>query len=240
MDLTLQYSDGGVEESLNLAIDALSDLTPIFNRFMAWLRPEIDKVFQQQGPGWPERKESSEAEHKRTLPAKIAEIRARALNPLQRSVLRSYRRAEKRLGKTSSTSDLYAKRQKTLAKQKRQADEIKRINAGGAVGVEKEFSKLGQRVQKYRDTAEGKVAALERGELLGRIANSIRALVNGNVLTIESMIDWAGVHNDGGVAGKGARIPERKFLEWTPERLAKFVEIAQQYVIEKLEKKKAQ
>jgi phage gpG-like protein len=54
------------------------------------------------------------------------------------------------------------------------------------------------------------------------------------------MIDWAGVHNDGGVAGKGARIPERKFLEWTPERLAKFVEIAQQYVIEKLEKKKAQ
>jgi phage gpG-like protein len=56
------------------------------------------------------------------------------------------------------------------------------------------------------------------------------------LLVIESAIDWAGVHNDGGTAGKGARIPKRTFLEWTPERIEKFIEIAQQYVIEKLTK----
>lgn len=238
--LTLQYNDGGLDEALELTIDALSDLTPIFVEFMKWLRPEIEKVFGQQGPGWPEREQTSEQQYKKTLPARIEAIRSRALNPLQRSVMRSYQRAEKRLGKTAPTnSRLLERRRRTLAKQARQLEEIKRVNAGGASSNAREFAKLGQRVEKYRGRTEERVQAMEQGELLGRVATSIKSVIASNVLTIESTIKWAGVHNDGGVAGKGARMPERKFLEWTPERISKFVEIAQNYVVAKLEKKKA-
>lgn len=154
-------------------------------------------------------------------------------------MLRTYGRAEKRLGRTAATSPLLARRQKTVAKQREQAEEIGNIVLGRAAGEGKQFKKLHERVEKYRAKAEERVSALERGDLLGRIASSIRAEISKGALVIESAIDWAGIHNDGGTAGHGARIPKRTFLEWTPERIDKFIEIAQQYVIEKLTKDEA-
>lgn len=203
---------------------------------MKWLRPEINKVFEQQGPGWAPLEEDTAKQRAASIPAKSEIIRAKALNPLARSVLRTYGRAEKRLGKTAVTSPLLARRQKTVAKQREQAEEIGNIVLGRGASAGKQFTKLHGRVEKYKANAEERVAALERGDLLGRIASSIRAEISKGTLVIESAIEWAGVHNDGGTAGKGARIPKRTFLEWTPERIDKFVEIAQQYVIEKLTK----
>jgi phage gpG-like protein len=220
-----------------LTIEALRDLTPIFARFLKWLRPEIDKVFEQQGPGWPSLKEDSAKQRAATIPAKSAIIRAKALNPLARSVLRTYGRAEKRLGRTAATSPLLARRQKTVAKQREQAEEIGNILLGrGQTFGKAQFDKLHKRVDKYKAKAEDRIKKLENGELLGRIASSIRAEIEKGTLIIESGIEWAGIHNDGGTAGNGARIPKRTFLEWTPERIEKFIEIAQQYVIEKLTK----
>lgn len=219
-----------------MAIESLRDLDLIFKRFLKWLRPEINKVFEQQGPGWAPLKEDTAKQRAASIPAKSEIIRAKALNPLARSVLRTYGKAEKRLGKTAATSPLLARRQKTVAKQREQAEEAGNILLGRGASAGRQFKKLHERVEKYKAKAEEKIKKLESGDLLGRIASSIRAEISKGTLVIESGIEWAGIHNDGGTAGKGAHIPKRTFLEWTPERIDKFVEIAQQYLIEKLTK----
>ncbi len=111
--------------------------------------------------------------------------------------------------------------------------------AGGALASGKGTGPLNRRIEKYQGRAEERVAALERGDPLGRIASSIKAEIEKGSLTLESAIDWAGVHNDGGTGNHGAKIPKRTFLEWTPERIAMFIEIAQNYVLEKLNKGKS-
>lgn len=65
------------------------------------------------------------------------------------------------------------------------------------------------------------------GAILGGIGNSISAKVKGGLLTLESKIDWSGVHNDGGTAGHGARIPARPFLYWTDEDWVELEAMAQ-------------
>jgi phage gpG-like protein len=242
MEIRVTYDDKEVQKALRVTVDALTDLAPIFKRFLAWLRPEIQKVFDQQGPGWAPLDKASKERRTKSMPELADRIRQRALNPLERSVGRTHSRAVKRFIKTSPDAKLYERRKKTLAKQEAQHAEAQRIAQEqrdaiyGPLPTGKQFAKIGQRVEKYRASAEERIAALERGDLLGRIASSIRSRIDRGSLTIESMIQWAGVHNDGGTAGNGARIPERKFLEWTPERIEKFIEIAQQYVTEKFNK----
>lgn len=175
----------------------------------------------------------------KAIEASVAAVRQRALVPLEYSVKRTLGRATKRLGKTESTSKLFARRQRTVAKQERQLEEVRRIGLGITPTGAKEFRKLGERVEKYKASAEAKVSAIERGELLGRIATSIKGTIDASSLTMESTIKWAGAQNDGGKVGKGATLPARTFLEWTPDRINKFVEIAQEYMIEKLEKRAA-
>ena len=53
------------------------------------------------------------------------------------------------------------------------------------------------------------------------------ARVRNAQLVIESKIEWAGVHNEGGRAGHGAEIKERTFLEWTTDDFEELVAMAQ-------------
>ena len=57
------------------------------------------------------------------------------------------------------------------------------------------------------------VRAQARAEkVLGRVSQSFRSEIKRGGLVRESVIPWAGVHNEGGTAGHGAKIPARPFL----------------------------
>jgi len=59
-------------------------------------------------------------------------------------------------------------------------------------------------------------------KLLGRLPRALRTLVSANSLIVRSRVRWAYIHQAGGVAGRGARIPRRQFL-WISAQLGKRV-----------------
>lgn len=89
------------------------------------------------------------------------------------------------------------------------------------LGAEQQY-KLAKSVHKR--LARGIAAVDQRTQVLGRIAGSIKSKLEGLVLEIFSEIAWAGAHNDGGVVGHGATLPERRFLEITEDDVAFLVE----------------
>lgn len=184
------------------------------------MRGEIDKVFGAQGPGWVPRQDDSGIESKQ----ETAKIRAR--QALRTKLRADLRRATKRLRAGKGKQKAVDNRYEVLK-------EFERLSAGGSPDKSLLSDRKSKSLRGRIGRAEDKAAA-EQGQVLGRIASSIKARVQGNVLEIYSSIPWAGVHNEGGTAGHGARIPERRFLEWTPERVAKLAEIAEQYVAEKM------
>lgn len=241
--LTLKYDDGGVQRSLDLAIDSVSDLKPIFARFIKYLRPEIDKVFQAQGPGWAPLADSSMEVRKQKLEAVAEKIRSGSMRTLDRKlssesgrVLRKLEKRAKLMDHSERGQKLLGRAQKSVERQKAIRAEFERITAGQAGPIAKPAKKLGERIERRQVRAEEKIKKYESGEVLGAIASSIGYEIKGANLEVFSHIPWAGAHNEGATVGHGARVPERKFLEWTPDRIAKLAEIAAAYVVEKLKK----
>lgn len=58
-----------------------------------------------------------------------------------------------------------------------------------------------------------------RRRLLGRLSSAVVTSVSRGGLTLQSQIEWSGIHQYGGTAGRGARIPARPFLWWSQEIL---------------------
>lgn len=73
------------------------------------------------------------------------------------------------------------------------------------VQARKSIGGLGARIERQQSRVGEK--------LLGKLASSIVTKVDDGTLIVESKVPWAGVHNDGGAAGKGAQIPKREFLK---------------------------
>ena len=245
--LTLKYDDGGVQRSLNLAIDSVSALRPIFGIYIKWLRPEIDKVFAAQGPGWAPLADSS-MEHRRQILGAVSEkLRSGAMRTLDRKLSSEAVRVQRKLEKRKALMDKSERGQKLLGRAQKSDErqgliraEFERRQAGIAGPVDKATAKatkkLGERIERRQVRAEEKIKKYESGEVLGAVASSIGYEIKGANLEVFSHIPWAGAHNEGATVGHGARVPERKFLEWTPDRIAKLAEIAAAYVAEKLKK----
>lgn len=59
-----------------------------------------------------------------------------------------------------------------------------------------------------------------RKKLLGKIPGAIKVVSDDDAVIAFSRIAWASIHQDGGTAGRGAKIPKREFM-WISERLAR-------------------
>lgn len=82
--------------------------------------------------------------------------------------------------------------------------------------------------QKRRDRTT--VASHGPGRVLGKVLSAYRMFSDQSGVKAKSLIDWAGVLNDGGTVGNKARIPKREFaflgdpfVRSSAERLADFV-----------------
>jgi phage gpG-like protein len=63
--------------------------------------------------------------------------------------------------------------------------------------------------------------------ILGRLPSAIMVTAGDLFVRAASRVDWSGVHQDGGHAGKGASIPKRTFL-WLSDRV---VEITREVLL---------
>lgn len=234
--ITLVYSDGGTEKSLQILADSFSELRPVFGKYTRFMRSEIDKVFESQGEGsWEERSEGAQEKYDASKAARIEKIEAGKYNSLRASLRSEKRRAERRAAKTpQSNSKLTASRQRSVLRYEAKLAELEKYAATGekTAGNKKLYERAGRREAR----AEKKKAAVQSGQLLGQIANSIAVDFDAKRWEMYSQIPWAGAQNEGAVVGNGATLPARTFLEWTPRRLEKFVEMANQYVLERAEK----
>ena len=226
MPISIQVEVDGAVRELEILADSFAELRPVFAKFSAYMRQEIQSVFDSDGGGkWPERKVPKPLGEEAKA-AKIEKIRS------------SQRKAARLLAKTpQSDSKLTERRRKSVAKYEVQLSEVQRLSQGGSKD-QKGFRKLYERASRREDRAAKKIDRLERGALLGQVANSFSIDFDKTSWEMFSRIDWAGVHNEGGTAGHGARIPARVYLEWTPERIEKFVAMATEYLASRAEKGK--
>ncbi len=245
--ITIQFDDGGTQRSLDILADSFSELRPVFGPFTKWMRGEVDQVFASGGDGqWPERSQEGQQRADAQKSARVEKIERNQYNSLRGALRSERRRAERRYSKSQTVAgELFGGRAETqLTKKRRQAveryealqAELERYVAGGAKSDDKRYKKLYERVGRREERAAKKIEAVQGGQLLGQVANSLSVKFDKSNWEMFSRITWAGVHNEGGVAGHGARIPARTFLEWTPARLEKFVEMANDYLIRKAEK----
>lgn len=87
--------------------------------------------------------------------------------------------------------------------------------------------------KRARATAYGRGAKrkrLRRRRLLGRLPSALNMKVTRSSLTVQSKVPWSGVHQHGGRAGNGARIPQRHFLWFSDEILDLAAERLQDHV----------
>ena len=193
-------------------VQALSDLTPILRRFGAYLRAKTKTRFESEGPGWAPLAQSTAHRLIHSFTGKVTKSGAlRESAPLKR--LRQQLRRDVK-------TDRLDVRVLTAF------ERATRSTGGGALG---ESVRAHLRGQKYERQLTGIAKALDREHagkrskqkraitkhhrLLGKLASTIRAVVKKNELVVRSIVEWAGVHNEGGSAGHGADMPARTFLE---------------------------
>lgn len=73
-------------------------------------------------------------------------------------------------------------------------------------------------VARYAKKAKTKRGKARPRKLLGRLPRALRTIITGSSIRVVSRVKWAFVHQAGGRAGRGARIPRRQFL-WISDRL---------------------
>lgn len=235
--IKLQYQQGGVTKYLELMVDSIGELRPVFVRFSPYMRAEIDAVFSSGGQGaWPERAQGGDERQQSTAAARIEKIKATQYDSLAGAIRSSQRKVQRKIDRTPfSESKITQRQRKSVARYDEQLAELVRVAAGGPRNPTAHkvlYERIGRREQR----AEKKIAAIESGQLLGRVANSFGITITKDGWAMFSSIPWAGAQNEGATVGHGARLPARTFLEWTPERITKFVELVQEHMLAKKDK----
>ena len=210
MAKSFTYDDAQFQASLSAAQAYLNDPTPALKKSAGYMMNQIKAVFSEEGPGWEPREAS-------TMKAVAERIKARGQQTLRSKLKREVRRAESRL-------ELGTGKEKTLKRRKLILKEYNKLLKTGALKWsrlnEKQKESLHARLSRSLEKSEQKGA-----KILGRLATSIFPTVTPTSLTLTSRPEWSSIHNEGGTAGHGAKIPKRTFLEWTPERLQKISKI---------------
>jgi hypothetical protein len=240
----ITYDDGGVTRGLELAADSLDDLEPIFKEFLPWLAEDVAKVFHGEN-NWPALDDKTLQNRAANLDAQIQKIRRGAVEGISRKLAREQLRAHKRYARAEnrgggrlsikSAAGFLARSQRTQQRHERTREAFEALRAGREARAE-EAKRLAPRLIRAAVRAENKIIELQSGEPLTGMQRTLTGNVGQDFLEYFSRWDKSWIHNDGGRAGNNAEIPMRRFLEWTPARIAKLAEIAATRVANKIKK----
>lgn len=232
MEFTFRVNIEGLERKFTLLADSAKKIDPALRVFDRYLRLRVRSRFEASGPGWPQ-----------LAQATLDHRRAAAMVALERKLGRDVRRQQKVIARRFGALEQlglggYEKQRATSARafQRRlmTVAEFRRLQAGGAASPSL-FE--GKGADKQKASLEGRVGRAEEraGEkMLGKIASSFRSMIKAGQLTIESEIPWAGIHNEGGRAGR-SEIKARPFLFLEERDIDVLVEILRNHMLIALE-----
>lgn len=225
--ITFETNFGGVEQAIDEMAFAVADLTEPLKAAGAVVRARSQRRIEKQGPGWPglapatlERKPSVEMiELLNVIRGKSHRgIKRRGVLSLIDRTLKAAQRV--RTAKTEKQKAHWVARARVTGTKLR---EIARLwqgpLKGGGINALLRLAErdLLQRARKRHGLGRGPrySASMRSTQVLGGLVPSIRFKVSGRAdqVTIRSGASFSGVHNRGGTAGHGAKIPRREFLK---------------------------
>ena len=197
---------------LELIVRALTDLQPPLRAFGAYLRAKFKSRFAAEGPGWPPLAQSTGHRLIHTYTGRVTHAgrlrKTESLRQLKRKIARDVIRGR------LDASVFYALQAATRSSGGGGLGAAIRLHVAGheserqLVRLSREYDRaaLGRRRRQTR-------AITKHHRLLGKLASTIRAQLEGNAIRVGSFVSWAGIQNEGGVAGHNAQIPARTFAE---------------------------
>lgn len=223
--IRLQVQTNGIARYIDTVATALEDLEAPIAEFNAYKRKEVQARFDSGGPGWPATKSGTSA--KSNTPEAVKQL---ADHMLRKKLVNDLRRAKRKYARGGSSAAM-ERRYKVL-------QAFDRIAAGGEAilpfqgpGVSKEKNadaRLDKSLRGLQDR-HARAYAKAQSRPLGRIASSIKSKLTKSSVTIFSEVSWSAVHNDGGTAGHGAKIPKRQFLEVTDEDVSVLTRLIEEH-----------
>lgn len=238
--LTAEFQVEGIVRRMEVFGDACTDLREPLARCGGYLRGRAKHRIDEQGPGWPapapdttRRKMTTgklqllEALFPRRRPGKVPVLRAVEKLAVARgraATAKTTRARETALARAQHEGETLAFYQRAFGAPAGLRDvgalirftqrELRRQHIHGAALQAARALPKGS-IERRRVASIGK-ARYQRSErstrLLGGLYDSIHLRVEMKVVVVFSGPAWSGVHNRGGTAGHGARIPERRFL----------------------------
>lgn len=217
---------GGVTRSLQLLAENLKPaaLKAPLREISKAKQAHVRQVFEQGGPGWEPRTASTLSQEADRLSAQ-ADAQSRAGKAIAARLFTEHKNAIKR-GAGASTIARRSLERAVLAQLRGKSltsAEAGLLAAADSTAIARTQARLFARVLGVQEHTAGR--------LLGRLASSIKARIEGTLFILESTVKWAGVHNYGGAAGNGAQIPRRSFLAWRSEDLEMAAAAFQRHMI---------
>lgn len=235
-----QFS-GNMAGKYSLAVNNLDNLTAALRQFSKYLREKTKQRFAQEGPGWPGLAKSTEEKLTKSFTGKFTvhgKLRKTSLGNIRASIERGIRKGKISVAARSKFNQIVAGNlhNDNLAlkafgffERKKKAKEM-----NAAEKIEAKLDKLAKKSRAARAESLSKSRAIGKHRLLGKLASTIKSSIKGSTLEVYSSVDWAGVHNDGGSAGHGSRIPARTFLELEEKDLEVLVTIVEGQIIKEI------
>lgn len=214
MRFWIHVNTTNADRKFKLLVDASKDLSPALKQFGKYLRNRTAERFKNEGPGWPKLADSTRERLEHTRTARITTqgtIRKSALKVLEHRIRKDIRKGT---ASRAARAEL-----NVLSKRDARTQKIAlRLLGQGTIGkTAKAVANLERDVERHGSKSDkqkrGGKRQSDKHKLLGRLAATIRSRVSKHQLIVESIVPWAGVHNDGGAAGRGSQIPKREFLK---------------------------
>ena len=258
--LTAEFEIDGYVRRLEVFGDACADLHEPLARCGGYLRGQAKQRIDAQGPGWEplsaetKRRKMTiqklsllEALFPRRRPGKVPVLRAHEkllgarLRAAGAKTTRGREAAIKRIAHEGETLAFYQRAfgapaglRDVGALIKFTRRELQRQHLhGAALQAAKALPKGSAERRRVGSIGKARYQRSERStHLLGGLYDSIHLLVQAKVVVVFSGPSWSGVHNKGGTAGHGARIPERRYLKIETADTLVFVGIFKGYLLD--------
>jgi phage gpG-like protein len=205
----------------------LADLTLPLQLWNKYKRKQVQQIFDESGPGWAPRKSAQmgplTAEQTQSSEDRI---KAKADAVLRIKLQAELRRAQRRHARgkgNESKSAAAIKRRYTVLKA------FEAMAAGETPTVDFADQKLVKSVIGLRDRLQ-RAHVKAHTKPLGRMASSVKSKVEKYSVEIYSSVPWSEVHNAGGTAGHGAKIPQRQFLDVTEADIAVLLMLIEMHI----------
>lgn len=232
--LTFECDFSPAIQRFDTVADQARDAQKLLKRFAGYLNWTAKEAFTNQ-PGWEPLAASTQA--------KLQSTRTSAIT-VQGQVRSSYvKQAAPQLARALKTGGLAARENMAeFLRLGRSGNALDSVLSGGAGTGSRAVERLrrmllkaaAQKAAGKRVSVGGNKRKSDRHQLLGKLRKSIerRVDVGQGEAIAESRVPWSGVHNKGGAAGHGAKIPARVFLTIDERGAVALAEIALEHLME--------